>query len=263
MSVQTFIAATRGALVAAGLERRELDGNVYFVGRAEARPTLVLIHGANDQAGTWASVVPLLSEYRLIVPDLAGHGESAPHSGPIPIPVIVDQLHAIIENECRTSFSPSLSLAGNSMGAWIALLYTLKHPDRVERLILEAGGGLARPLAVPLTATNRDEAMVILRAVHGPNAVLPDWAVDALIARATNAPMLRLTEPEFLDARLGEVKMPTTLIWGEHDGVIPRSYMEAVRDGIAGARLEIIEGAAHIPHAQQPARFVSCLTATS
>ena len=62
--------------------------------------------------------------------------------------------------------------------------------------------------------------MIILRAVHGPNAVLPDWAVDALIARATNAPMLRLTEPEFLDARLGEVKTPTTLIWGEHDGVI-------------------------------------------
>src|SRR5204863_3088753 len=176
--------------------------------------------------------------------------ESEPTAGPIPIPLIVDHLHRVIEAHCGTGFS--LSLAGNSMGAWIALLYALKHPDRVERLFLEAGGGLARPLAVPLTATNRDEAMVILRAVHGPNAVLPDWAVDALIARSTNAPMLRLTEPEFIDARLGDVKTPTTLIWGEHDGVIPRSYMEALRDGIAGARLEIIEGAAHVPHAQQP-----------
>jgi len=263
MSVQAFVAATRAALVAAGLERRERDGNVYFAGRAEARPTLVLIHGANDQAGTWASVVPLLSRYRLIVPDLVGHGESAPHTGPIPIPMIVDQLNTIIENECRTGFSPSLTLVGNSMGAWIALLYALVQPDRVDRLVLEAGGGLARPLSVPLTATNRDDAMIILRAVHGPNAVLPEWAVDALMARATNAPMLRLTDPQFVDARLGEVKPPTTLIWGEHDGVIPRSYMEALRDGIAGARLEIIEGAAHIPHAQQPSRFVSCLTATS
>ena len=251
MSVEALVASTRAAL---GLEKRWLDGSVYFAGGAGS--TIVLLHGANDQAGTWASVVPLLSQYRLIVPDLAGHGESAPATGPIPIPLIVERLHALID-------VPRITLVGNSMGAWIALLYALKHPGRVARLVLEAGGGLARPLAVPLTATNRDEAMVILRAVQGPNAVLPEWAVDALIARATNAPMLRLTEPEFLDARLGEVKAPTTLIWGADDGVIPRSYMEALRDGIAGARLEIIEGAAHIPHAQQPARFVSCLTATS
>jgi pimeloyl-ACP methyl ester carboxylesterase len=59
------------------------------------------------------------------------------------------------------------------------------------------------------------------------------------------------------------VKTPTTLVWGANDGVIPRSYMEALHVGIAGARLEVIEDAAHIPHAQQPARFVSCLTATS
>ncbi len=252
---------TRAAL---GLERRELDGSVYFVseGRAEARPTMVLIHGANDQAGTWAPIVPMLAQYRLIVPDLAGHGESAPSTGPIPIPLIVDRLHAVIEDAGRPGFSPA-SLVGNSMGAWIALLYALEHPNRVERLVLEAGGGLMRPLGVPLTATNRDDAMVILRAVHGPNAVLPDWAVDALLRRAVDAPMLRLTEHQFVDGRLGEIRVPTTVIWGADDGVVPRAYVEAVRDGIAGARLEVIEGAAHIPHAQQPARFVSCLTATS
>ena len=251
MSVEAFVASTRAAL---GLEKRRLDGSVYFTGGAGS--TIVLLHGANDQAGTWASVVPLLSQYRLIVPDLAGHGESAPASGPIPIPLIVDRLHALID-------VPRVTLVGNSMGAWIALLYTLAHPERVERLVLESGGGLARPLAVPLTATNRDDAMVLLRAVHGPNAVLPDWAVDALLRRATDAPMLRLTDLQFVDGRLGDISVPTTIVWGADDGVIPRSYMEALRDGIAGARLEVIEGAAHIPHAQQPARFVSCLTATS
>jgi len=93
--------------------------------------------------------------------------------------------------------------------------------------------------------------------------VLPDWAVDALLQRATDAPMLRLTDLTFVDGRLGEVKAPTTLVWGADDGVVPRRYMEELRDGIAGARLVIIDGAAHIPHAQQPARFVSCLTAIS
>ena len=119
------------------------------------------------------------------------------------------------------------------------------------------------PLGVPLTATNRDDAMIILRAVHGPNALLPDWAVDALLRRAVDAPMLRLTDLQFVDGRLGEVHVPTTLVWGEHDGVVPRTYAEELRQGIKGARLEIVEGAAHIPHMQQPARFVSCLTATS
>lgn len=251
MSAEAFVAATRAAL---GLQRRVLDGSVYFTGGSGE--TMVLLHGTNDHAGTWATVVPLLSRYRLIVPDLAGHGESEPRSGPIPFPLILERLHAIID-------VPRITLVGNSMGAWIALLYALEHPERVERLVLESGGGLMLPLGVPLTATNRDDAMIILRAVHGPNAALPDWAVDALLRRAVDAPMLRLTEHQFVDGRLGEVRVPTTVVWGADDGVVPRSYVEAVRDGIAGARLEIIEGAAHIPHMQQPARFVSCLTATS
>ena len=70
-------------------------------------------------------------------------------SGPIPIPLIVDQVQTIIAYECRTGFSPSVTLIGNSLGAWIALLYALKHPDRVERLVLESGGGLMRALASP------------------------------------------------------------------------------------------------------------------
>jgi len=251
MSAEAFVAATRAAL---GLERRERDGSVYFTGGSGE--TMVLMHGANDHAGTWAPIVPMLADHRLIIPDLAGHGESEPKSGPIPFPLILQRLHAIID-------APRVTLVGNSMGAWIALLYALEHPDRVGRLVLESGGGLMLPLGVPLTATNRDEAMTILRAVHGPNAALPDWAVDALLRRAVDAPMLRLTEHRFVDGRLGEIRVPTTLIWGADDGVVPRGYIEAVRNRIAGARLEIIEGAAHIPHMQQPARFVSCLTATS
>ncbi len=253
MNAEAYVAATRAALLGAGLERREVDGTVYFAGGSGS--TVVLLHGANDQAGTWAPVVPFLANHRLIVPDLAGHGESAPATGPIAMPSIVERLHAIID-------AASVTLIGNSMGAWIALLYTLAHPERVERLVLESGGGLARPPAVPLTATTREDALMILHAAHGPNAVLPDWAVEALLRRSTGSPMLRLTDLTFIDARLGEIKIPTTLIWGADDGVVPRSYAEALRDGIAGARLHIIEGAAHIPHAQQPARFVECLTAT-
>ncbi|HEU4521814.1 MAG TPA: alpha/beta hydrolase [Thermoanaerobaculia bacterium] len=261
-----FAQALRSALPAAGLERRALDGTIYFTSADDSGPRtpMVLVHGANDHAGTWAPVVPrLLDRYRLIIPDLAGHGESAPTEGPIYLSAIVDGLAAVIDRET----SGPVILVGNSMGAWVAMLYALANRQRVSRLVLESGGGLARPLGVPLIATTPEEAIRILRAVHGPDAVLPDWAPEALMRRAQSSPLLRVMQSgafeHLVDDRLGDLRVPTTVIWGEHDGVVPRDYVNALRDGIAGARLEVIAGAAHIPHLQQPERFVACLTATS
>jgi pimeloyl-ACP methyl ester carboxylesterase len=117
---------------------------------------------------------------------------------------------------------------------------------------------------VPLIATNRDEAKVILRAVHGANAAfLPEWVTDALLARAVSAPLLRMTglAEHYVDRRLAEIDVPTSIVWGSEDGVVSREYVETLRDGIRGATLHVIEGAAHIPHAQQPERFLECLTA--
>ena len=252
----------RSALASAGMERREVAGCVYWAGGAKEKPALVLLHGVNDQAGTYAAVVPaLMKKYRVIVPDLPGHGESEPRQGPIAMSVILERIGAILDHEDVRCFT----LAGNSFGGWLAILYALAHPDRVEHLVLEDGGGLARPPVVPLFATDRETAVKILRAVHGPNYVPPDWAIEALFARAKDSPLLRLTGvfDYFIDRRLGEVHVPTTLLWGEYDGVVPFSYMQTLQDGIPNAKLKVIEGAGHIPHAQQPERFLSCLTEIS
>jgi pimeloyl-ACP methyl ester carboxylesterase len=251
----------RAALNAAGLAREEHEGSVYWTG-GEGDETLVLLHGTNDQAGTWARIVPMLaSRYRLILPDLAGHGESEPKSGPIPFSLVIERLHRVIDRERAEQFT----LAGNSFGGWIAILYTLAHPGRVKRLVLEAGGGLARPLGVPLVATDRETALTILRAVWGPNYVPQQWVIDTLIARSTDSPMLRLAGAmeNFVDARLSQIKAPATLVWGADDGVVPLSYGQALKSALAGSRLLVIDNAAHIPHLQQPERFVECLTATS
>ena len=251
---------TRAALTAAGFERREHEGMVWFEsGRAEARPTLVLLHGVNDHAGTWFTIAPTLAQrFRVILPDLPGHGESLPRNAPLPISMIVDRIASILPKEPFT-------LLGNSLGGWIAMLYTLRHPERVQTLILESSGGLNRPFAVPVLATNREEAAVILRAVHGPKYVAPEWVVEALLERAQDSPMLRVTEIEehYIDARLGELRVPTNLVWGADDGVLPVAYAKELQRGIAGAQLHVIEGAAHIPHLQQPQRFLECLTSIS
>ena len=255
-----IVRAMRGALGMFGLERKEIDGSVYWTGGTGE--TLVLLHGTNDQAGTWARVAPqLVRRYRLILPDLAGHGESEPKSGPIAFDVVVDRLHRILQNERATD----ITLGGNSFGAWIAILYTLAHPENVKRLVLESGGGLARPLGVPLIARDRETAAIILRAVHGPNYVPEEWVIDTLLARADDSPMLRLdgAMQNFVDGRLAQLDKPVTLIWGADDGVVPLSYGRAMKELIPGAMLHVIDGAAHVPHLQQPERFVECLTATS
>lgn len=249
---------TRGALAASGFTRHESDGAVWFEGGSGA--SLVLIHGANDHAGTWFAVAPSLAKrYRVIIPDLAGHGESEPRTGPIPISRVIANLETLLRDERE------LTLVGNSFGGWMSLLFTLRNPDRVARLFLESSGGLNRPLAVPLVATNREEAMVILRAVHGPKFVPPEWVVTALLERSTGSPLLRLTEmvEHDVEPRLGEIRVPAMVIAGADDGVVTRDYSEALRDKIPGATLVVIENAGHIPHLQQPARFLECLTSIS
>jgi len=101
--------------------------------------------------------------------------------------------------------------------------------------------------------------------VHGPAYQAPEWVIEALLQRATDSPMLRLTElfEHSVESRLGEIDVPTTLIWGADDGVVPLDYGEALQRALPNATLCVIEGAAHIPHMQQPERFLQCLSSTS
>lgn len=260
-SVSDFVRMARGALLATGFVRHEKDGIVWFEGgpKDASAPTIVFVHGVNDHAGTWFTVAPALAPtHRVILPDLPGHGESAPKDAPLPLPLLLDKLDVAIGD------ARDFTLVGNSLGGWLAMLYTLKHPDRVKHLVLEAAGGLSLPFETPIVAHDREEAVTILRAVHGPKYVAEDWVIDSLLQRAVDSPMLRLTEvePYFVDGRLGEIHVPTTLIWGANDGVLPVKYAEVLRSGIAGAKLHVLEGAAHIPHLQAPEPYLACLMAT-
>ncbi len=259
---EAFVALTRAALLQAGFERVvRPDGDVYWRGGPKDGPAVVLLHGVNDQAGTWAAVAgPLARRFRLLIPDLAGHGESEPKTGPIPLPLILRQLDALISNEA----SGLVTLVGNSMGGWVAMLYTLQHPECVGRLVLEDASGMAWNLTVPLIPQTREEAIVVLHAVNGPHAETPDWAIDVLVHPRSVPPMARVAQTGVIaylvDGRLGEIKAPTSLIWGANDGLLPVAYAEALQKKIAGATLQVIEGAAHIPHRQQPEKFLACLS---
>ena len=263
--LEAFVKMTRRGLARAGMVRKtiDVDGNrvVYFAGGKGER-TIVLVHGVNDQAGTWVSVIPaLMKDSRVIAIDLPGHGESAPAAGPLPMVLLVKALQTVIDHE---SAEKPVVLVGNSMGGWVSMLYAADHPTRVSRLVLEDASGMSWDLShVPLFPKNREEALKLLRLVHGPDTPIADYLIDAVLKDAATMPQARVLQAGVIfavvDTRLKDITMPVTIIWGANDGLLPIAYAEALQKHLPGSTLHVIDKAAHIPHRQAPAEFTRLL----
>jgi pimeloyl-ACP methyl ester carboxylesterase len=257
-----LVAAARRKLRGAGLERRALGETVYWTGGSG--PILLLLHGVNDHAGTWYKNVPALKEqFRLIVPDLPGHGESGPREGELTFDAMLAAVEKVVDAEAPAE---SLVVAGNSMGGWLALLFALRHPSRVKGLVLETSGGLEFETEnLNLTPATRDEARRLASLVWGPDIPkLPNYILDDMVRKARTAPVRRLHESTarmYLveDEQLRTVEAPTTLVWGDSDGILPLEYAESLRSRIPDARLHVLTRCGHIPHREKPAEYVEII----
>jgi pimeloyl-ACP methyl ester carboxylesterase len=227
-------------------------------------PTIVLLHGAGDQAGTWANVVPTLAAtYRLVIPDLAGHGASAPSDGPIDVSQMLRGVEAILSQGPQDP----VVIVGNSLGAWIGLLYAHAHPDRVARLILVNGGALKGDRAdLSLTPRTRAEAAALMKELRDPKSdVIKDFVLDDVVREAQQGPLARFAataagmEAYLLDGRLHEVKTPVDLIWGESDKLFPLAYAERMMAALPSARIRTLPACGHVPHQECPTRFKAAL----
>jgi pimeloyl-ACP methyl ester carboxylesterase len=150
------------------------------------------------------------------------------------------------------------------MGGWVSMLYAADHPARVAHLVLEDASGMSWDVSnVPMFPKNRDEALTLLRMVHGPDTPIAGYLVDAVLKNAATMPQTRVLEAgivfAIVDTRLHDLSMPVTLIWGAHDGLLPLAYAETLHTRIAGSTLHVINNAAHIPHRQAPVEFTRLL----
>lgn len=254
------------ALVAAGLERQTLEAEagrlVYWQG-GEGRP-LVLLHGSGDSAGTFAAVAPaLIDDYLLLIPDLAGHGDSEPTEGVLPMATIVAGLEALLD---ETDLEDPV-LAGNSMGAWLAMLYAHRHPERVSRVVAINGGPvLGEPSAVKLMPADREQARQSMAAIRDPaSPPIPDEVLDDIVERAGKGPISRMMldlvgmMAFLLDGKLGEIETPVDMLWGESDGLMKLSYAERMEKSLPRSRITLIPKCGHIPMGECPERFVGLL----
>jgi pimeloyl-ACP methyl ester carboxylesterase len=262
--------AGRSALRWSGFEKTQVATRfghaVYF--RAGRGTPLVFIHGVNDQAGTWARVAPsFTSDHRVIVVDLAGHGESDPRQGPLPMRDLIDGLSAVVDAEARDE---RVTLVGNSLGGFLALAHAVNHPGRVRQAILVNGAvdrGDNMRAAVILLPTSRDEARRTMAALMSPRSPrMPEFVLDDLVRRAPTSPLARLmAQPErafdefLIDDRLDRVRLPVTMIWGEDDRLLSVSYARQAAARLPDARLETLRDCGHMPQRECPGALLARL----
>ena len=221
---------------------------------------VIVLHGGPDFDHSY--LVPeldgLAEQNRLVFYDQRGRGRS--WSGEGPDSVTIDSEVEDLDRVRAWTGSTTVALLGHSWGGLLAMEYAIRHPERVSHLILEDASGMAWDVShVPLFPKDRDEALRLLRMVHGPNMPIADWIVDAVL-NAKDLPQKRVLEAglfEWLvDTRLPKLTMPVTLIWGANDGLLPLAYAHALQSRIAHATLHVIADAAHIPHRQAPDEFL-------
>ena len=255
------------ALASAGFTQAEIPCSLgpQAVWTGGNGPTLLLLHGAGDSAGTYSSIVSKLTPtYRVVIPDLAGHGRSAPAEGPLSVGQVLTGLDAVMQQGPQ---DPAI-IVGNSLGAWVALLYARQHPDRVARLVLVNGGALVgdRP-DLSLTPKTRDEAAALMTQLRDASSEpIPGFVLDNVVREAQTGPLARLAQTAgemgqyVLDGKLQEIKVPVDLIWGESDKLFSIAYARRMMAQLPSSRLTTIPACGHVPQQECPSRFGAALS---
>lgn len=258
---------SRMALGKAGFEKIQIpspDGRITTWIGGEG-PCMVLLHGAGDQAGSWARMVPpLLEDYMVVIPDLPGHWKSDPRKGPIGVDQLLAGVEVVMDSICA---GDQVVLVGNSLGAWLSTLYAHDYPAHVARLVLINGGAITNiNPAINLFPETREEARATMKALMGPaTPPVPDFVLDDVIRHSREGPAGRFVQtldewgPYILDGRLDEVVVPIELVWGDADGLWTLDVAQRLLDGLPRARLHPVHGCGHVPHRECPDKTLEAL----
>ena len=264
----------------------ELHGERIAYRDAGAGEALLLIHGMAGSSATWRAVIPELAKrYRVVAPDLLGHGESDKPRGDYSLGAFAAWLRDLLD-ELGISRA---TVIGQSLGGGVAMQFAYQHRDYCQRLVLISSGGLGPDLNWILRILSAPGAEFVLPVV-APQPVLKlgnklgSWLASAgiqspragemwsaycsLSDRPTRQAFLR-TLRSVVDYRgqavsaLGKIHvsygLPTLLIWGEQDRIIPVAHGYAAHDAVPGSRLEVLAGVGHFPHVEAPTAVVGIL----
>lgn len=269
-------------------EELEIHGQRVCFHTGGAGPALVLIHGITATSRTWREVLPRLAEHHTVLaPDLLGHGESAKPRGDYSLGAYASGVRDLM----IALGIDKATIIGHSLGGGVAMQLAYQFPERLERLVLVSSGGLGREVHLMLRLAALPGAEFVLPLI----VAQPLRDAGEFVAGALGKLGLRagpdLEEIALGFASLGDTEarqafvhtarsiidvggqrvsaadrlylaqeVPSLLVWGERDRIIPVEHGYRAHELMPGSRLEVFPGMGHFPHRGDPQRFVELIT---
>lgn len=267
-----------------------VDGlQLYTKQSGSGGPALVLLHGFGASLFSWHAVMrPLADEYRVVAFDRPGFGLTerpmpGQWTGPSPYSpeAQADQTVGLLD---ALGIRQAV-LVGHSAGGTIAILAALRHPDRIQALVLvdpavyTQGGPpawlapllktpQARRLGPLFVGSIRSWGVQTIRAAwHDPSRITPETLAGyekPLQAENWDRALWELTiasHPLRLETRVGQLKLPTLVLTGADDRIVPTSETLKLAQQLPGSRLVVIADAGHLPQEEQPQAFLDAVRA--
>ncbi|HVF77970.1 MAG TPA: alpha/beta hydrolase [Solirubrobacteraceae bacterium] len=251
-------------------------------------PVLLLVHGITNSSASWEPVLAqLATRFTVIAPDLLGHGESDKPRGDYSLGAsasLMRDLMLALGHERAT-------IVGHSLGGGIAMQMAYQFPERVERLVLVSSGGLGRQVtpvlrAVALPAAEYVLPLLALQPLVNAGSKLGGWIdkIGLRIGADITAMAAGFASLQDIEARRAFVHtarsvidiggrrvsatdklylaeaVPTLILWGDRDSIIPARHGIRAHEQMPGSRLKVFGGAGHFPHHDDPAGFAAALT---
>jgi len=249
-------------------------------------PAILLVHGIAGTSETWVDVMERMADrYTLIAPDLPGHGLSDKPVGDYSLGSLASMLRDLMVSIGLDR----ATMVGHSLGGGVVMQFVYQFPQMCDRLVLVSSGGLGRDVNLLLRAACLPGADIFLAATAGPIAATGSVVGGALgrlgwrpgpdleeVARGFASLADNATRTAFLHTLKSVVgvegqrvnatdrlylasEMPTLLISGERDPIIPATHAEDAHKLMPGSRLVTFAGAGHMPYVDEPAAFVRTL----
>lgn len=247
---------------------------------------ILLLHGMAGSSQTWRSVIrPLSRKYRVIAPDLLGHGSSAKPRSDYSLGAFAVLLRDLLD-ELGVARA---TVVGHSLGGGVAMQFVYQHPDYCERLVLIGSGGLGpdvgwtlrllsapgaeliMPIIAPqqvLTAGEKVRSWFAKMGIESPRGGEIWNAYSSFSDAETRQAFLR-TLRSVVDYRGQAVSalnrlnvradMPIMAIWGEQDAIIPVQHAYAALEARPDARVEVMPGVGHFPQVERPTEVVDLI----
>ena len=247
-------------------------------------PAVLLLHGIGSDGGTWDRVIPELArDFTVIAPDLLGHGRSDKPRGDYSLGGYASGMRDLL----TVLGIERVSVVGHSFGGGVAMQFAYQFPERCERIVLIGSGGVARDVHPLLRLLSRPGGG--LATAVATSAPVRPWVsrVGKIIAKApldavVDVPELltvmeSLSHPHGRRAFLRLLRtvidiqgqsvtmldrcyltraMPTLLLWGEKDSVIPVAHAHQAHAVMPGSRLVVVPDAGHFPHREEPGTVI-------